>query len=456
MKNTFRYPLFIIGSILAYLPICGEGGCHIADPSAPVVFNANPGDVFVTVSDTIQLGATLFLEYITASASVPQCGYEMKGLGFDIDSSVIPMRTGTTSNGNAEWSISKEFSGLKNGVYYTIRGYVLIDGKKSFSDPVHDHSHFTATNQPTEWVRLADLPSDNAIISGSCIVGGGSCFGFGDIYHATTNSWYTPSYKFLNPDPGNSQFPVVSGPIFMMGGSLYRYSQSRSYYRSLGGGTYSQVYFDVLESIDTSTHQFLQYPNDSTGSRTSMIVFSLGGAIYAGGGCSDPGVLNYSRVISYYTDFWKFDPAIKRWLRMKDVPMNVHQVSFSASAAGKGYAAIITTDSLESNEFWEYDPLTDQWKKKNAPAISLWGSWNPCSDGQHINAISSGLVDDVTHQYLPNTFGLWEYSPASDSWRELDNTIMPDGMLGTDGASLYLLGASRNINGAHRFWKYAL
>jgi len=394
--------------ILLIAIFIGCGGITTPEPT---------GSVSIAVSDTIQLGALFVIRYVAplydvhGTGNPPTWGFEITGSGTTNNyGGYVANPIGAASNtGNYDWVGSYRISDLKEGVTYSVRGYATISGTKYYSNTVQ----FTTTAQPKEWVRLADYPGNNSGISNSCMIGGGCCFGFGDLYSPKTNSWTALPYKQISPDPG-SQNPSKTGAIFMISGLFFRYSGSDITETGSTPPTFT--------AVDTSTLKTYPY-GTITGS--IPILFTIGDTIYYGGS----------------TEFWKTTPSINtidRWHKLNDLPMKFSNVYFSNSCAGRGYLALNNTSGTK--ELWEYNPAQDSWTKKAAPPVNFYSSPSNCADAGRIYVLSNGL---------------WAYTQSNDSWNLLDNHLPADGTLGTDGTTIYLMGISNFPLFDNRFWKYA-
>jgi N-acetylneuraminic acid mutarotase len=407
MKNSMKH--FLLAALFILTVFISISGCgSLAEPQSA-------GSATISVSDTGQGSALLTMTFVNPGgiSTIPSAWFEVTGSGSVGDSAVA-----CSPNGNSSiWTGSCRLSGLTEGVIYSTFSHIIISGVTYNSAVIH----FTTSKPAAEWVSLAHLQTENGVVSNSIMLGGESCFGMGDVYQAKTNSWSALPYKFPIEDIGTIDDPYKTGPLFMIGGSLYRFS------------AYAQ-YLDVLESIDTSTLQVTRYTNPALQGRTSMIIFSIAGSIYAGGG-HHPNILN----TNYYKDLWKFNPQTKSWKRLNDLPMNGHQAFFSNAVAGKGYAVIGVVDTvtyLTHSETWKYDAALDSWAKLSIPPSSLAGTSGSCTDGQSIFMVSGS--------------DLWAFTPATDSYQKLDSRVPTQGTLGTDGTIIYLLGPTDG-----RFWKYA-
>ncbi|MFI5264243.1 MAG: hypothetical protein ACHQM6_06990, partial [Candidatus Kapaibacterium sp.] len=253
--------LIIICIVTVFVSFSGCG--QFAEPQSA-------GSATISVSDTIQGGALLEMTFNNPGgiSTMPACWFEIKSPGSSGDSAVPSFPpAGYPGGKSVTWSAACRLSGLTEGIVYSAVSYVRISGITYNSASIY----FTTSKPAKEWVSLTRMQTQNGVVSNSMMLGGESCFGMGDIYHAKTNTWSALPYKFPIEDMGTVDDPYKTGPLFMVVGSLYRFSAFAKY-------------IDVLESIDTISRQVTPYPNGALRGRNSMITFSVGGAIYAGGG----------------------------------------------------------------------------------------------------------------------------------------------------------------------------
>lgn len=94
--------------------------------------------------------------------------------------------------------------------------------------------------------------------------------------------------------------------------------------------------------------------------------FSIGDYHYAGFGHGQ----------SIYTEWQRYDASTDTWDKMTDIPAEGRVAGTQFSFNGKGY--ILSGDgvdhrSMETGEFWEYDPNTDSWLELTPhPSTSRW------------------------------------------------------------------------------------
>ena len=83
--------------------------------------------------------------------------------------------------------------------------------------------------------------------------------------------------------------------------------------------------------------------------------FSIGNKGYIGTGYSGSG-------ISDVDDFWEYDPVTNEWTQKADYAGGPEQMAVGFSIGNKGYIGL-GRKKMDS-DFWEYDPISNQWTRK--------------------------------------------------------------------------------------------
>ena len=92
-----------------------------------------------------------------------------------------------------------------------------------------------------------------------------------------------------------------------------------------------------------------------------------GGVYYASGfSAGDKGYLICGKYgPSYYSDeLWEYDPVINDWTKKQSIPGGTRYGVTAFSIAGKGYVGCGSDENYFLNTFYEYDPQTDEWTEK--------------------------------------------------------------------------------------------
>ena len=159
---------------------------------------------------------------------------------------------------------------------------------------------------------------------------------------------------------------------------------------------------------DPAINSWVQKADFGGGLRNYATGFAIGSAGYVGLGISNG---------AYQNDFWRYTPGTNTWVRMADFGGSARFEAAGFGIAGKGYMGTgyspgATPEFLK--DFWEYDPATNSWLRKN----DFGGTGRLGSVGFAIGSKGYvGLGNEGSNVYR-NDF--WEYnpgvSPATYSW----------------------------------------
>ena len=134
---------------------------------------------------------------------------------------------------------------------------------------------------------------------------------------------------------------------------------------------------------------------DNTLSHQGAVAFSIGNKGYMGTGGQKT------------KDFYEYNPITDQWTKKADFagPGRVNAVAFSIG--NKGYIGTGNISGGGTNDFWEYDPSIDQWtQKSNFPG------------GLVDNAIGFSIGNNG---YIAHGNDFWEYNPLFDQWIQKAN-----------------------------------
>jgi hypothetical protein len=134
--------------------------------------------------------------------------------------------------------------------------------------------------------------------------------------------------------------------------------------------------------------------------RGLAVGFSIGSKGYIGTG---------SDGLSYYKDFWEYDPDADTWTQMSDFGGIEREWAVGFSIASKGYIGTGHATSGSKKDFWEYAPSTGEgdlgtWTQKT----DLGGAARYAATGFSIGSkgyIGTGYTGAYSQDY-------WEYNPA--------------------------------------------
>ncbi|MEO6963609.1 MAG: hypothetical protein ABIY90_16680 [Puia sp.] len=144
--------------------------------------------------------------------------------------------------------------------------------------------------------------------------------------------------------------------------------------------------------------------------------FSIGSKGYVGAGQTpDTGS------VSYFTDWWEYDPTADHWTSRASIPFsNGFWAGVSFVINDKGYLGIGNTDSVLTKQLWQYDATANSWTRKT----DFPGNWKSGAIGLSIGnkgyvGLGANNNDSVNNpQYPTGGRDWWEYDPAIDQWTQ--------------------------------------
>lgn len=148
-------------------------------------------------------------------------------------------------------------------------------------------------------------------------------------------------------------------------------------------------------------------------SRYNAVGFAINGKGYFGTGFTED-VNN-----NLLNDFWEYDPVLDQWLRINDLPGTPRAGAVSFTINNNAYVGLGLVGDYNKNnlfkDFYRYNSSTSLWTK--------------VSDFQGVGRLSAasftlnnkGYVGtgDTGNSFGSSTDDFWEYNPATDSWTEV-------------------------------------
>ena len=132
------------------------------------------------------------------------------------------------------------------------------------------------------------------------------------------------------------------------------------------GTGYSKKRLANFWEYDSNTDTWSQKSNFTGSARVFATGFSIGNKGYVGCG-DDNSVVN----LHGSKDFWEYDPSLNQWKRKADFGGVPRRGAVGFSIGSKGYLGAGRIDGpgtdghiFKFKDFWEYDPVADQWTQK--------------------------------------------------------------------------------------------
>jgi N-acetylneuraminic acid mutarotase len=184
-------------------------------------------------------------------------------------------------------------------------------------------------------------------------------------------------------------------------------------YVGLGSANGDRKDFWEFDPATNTWTQRASYPGQGF---RGAVGFSIGTNGYVGTGSNDNGST---------ADFWEFDPVANVWTKKADFPggNRVDAVGFSLRSlgyvgTGSNADAQLGPPGTLKNDFWEYNPATNTWTQK----ASFAGGPRIRATGIVIGNkgyLGLGNSDNNLPSYGKDDF--WQYDPTSDQWIQKAN-----------------------------------
>lgn len=249
-----------------------------------------------------------------------------------------------------------------------------------------------------EWTQLADFPGTKRDDGAAAVLNGKAYFGTGlqDGWSPTTD-WhaldlYTFQWQAVPPMPAEAarQYAVA----FAAGGGLYVFGGDNN-------GAKNDLYrFDPVSGTWT-----IRKPLPSKGLIGAAAMIFGDRAFLVGGKVHHDSVPSAA--------VWEYDAISDDWHRKNDVSFGRRWRSAASSLGGLGYVAGgIGSAEKKLNDFLEYDPGTDTWKKLGDLPVS------PVTSYASLQSLTNKLVffggQDSLNVYSKE---LWYYRVAQADWQ---------------------------------------
>lgn len=243
-------------------------------------------------------------------------------------------------------------------------GY-LVSGGSPFGAR-SDFYQYDATMD--EWTKLDDFPGSARAFAIGDTWDGKAYFGFG----TDGNMFLDDLWVF---DPADMSWTELAScpcearqhPAFI--------AQNGKIFLGLGNGGPGNM--NDWWEYDIATDSWSQKPDLPSPPRHHPFQFGIGDFVYTGFGHGN----------NFISDEWfRYDPATEEWEQMADIPAEGRVAGTQFSHNGKGYVLSGDGDdhfSMETGEFWVYDPELDTWEEMPAhPGTSRWAPASFIIDGE--------------------------------------------------------------------------
>ncbi len=244
-------------------------------------------------------------------------------------------------------------------------GYMLTGNSNT-----GDLSDFLRYDPATDsWTQLPNFPGGERGYAYGVATNGKGYAGFGLQYDFSTGSetYFGDLWEY---DPSNSTWTELATCPCEARIHPAMIATDTKIFVGLGGGETSGDLNDWWE-YDIASDTWSQKPNFPSTQRHHPYYFSIDNIPYVGFGHHQAQIFN---------DFYKYDPASGTWQQLASLPDQGRVAGTQFTYNGKGYALSgqgETHQNLPTGEFWEYDPVNDDWTQ--LPAHPGTGRWAPGS-----------------------------------------------------------------------------
>jgi len=210
--------------------------------------------------------------------------------------------------------------------------------------------------------------------------------------------------------------------LFTFCGLQNAFSQSCTAYITAGGPTTFCEGGSVVLTANGSGGggTWTQKTNFGGTARWGASSFSIGNKGYIGTGLDVSG--------AYTNDFWEYDPLTNAWTQVANFAGTARYMASGFSIENKGYIGTGHDSSSYKKDFWEFDPSSNTWTQK----ADFGGSARGYSTGLSIG--NKGYIGTGHDGGQLNDF--WEYDPITNVWTKKANF----GGIGRYGASGFTIG----------------
>ncbi|MBO9702606.1 MAG: T9SS type A sorting domain-containing protein [Sporocytophaga sp.] len=220
----------------------------------------------------------------------------------------------------------------------------------------------------------------------------------------TPDSWTKKNHVGFNkPDAPLSRFGAVGFSI-----------NNKGYIGAGKNDNGNQIDFWEYDPI---TNVWTQKADFIGGGRYNAVGFSISNKGYVGTGNAGLGVLYDNQKGFKVKDFYEYDPVTNQWTQKADFAGEARQAAVGFAIGDKGYIGT-GTNGNPLNDFWEYNPSTDTWsKKKDFPGKARFGA---CGFAiQNKGYLGSGNIgDNIEYDDPEKVSDFWEYDPTLDMWTQ--------------------------------------
>lgn len=299
--------------------------------------------------------------------------------------------------------------------------------------------------QTDTWTKLPDFPGPDRGFSYGVEYQGKAYVGFG---YGNGSASLSDLWEY---DPAQEKWTqLATCPCDGRGHPTFVAANNHIY---IGLGDNQLMNMNDFWAYDISKDTWTKKKNFPGNRRHHPFYFNIGNDVYTGLGHGSVQVEG----TTIYRDFYRYDHTADEWTRLNDFPGQARVAGTQFSHNGKGYVLHgegRTHDFLPTAEFWEYTPATDSWKQlPSAPGV---GRWAPGSFVIGNNVYAFGGSDAGTMGEYVDKKDTWTFplsgSSGINQLEEKPLTIVPNPasnliFVENEGVSLFANGKNADIIG---------
>lgn len=298
-----------------------------------------------------------------------------------------------------------------------------------------------------EWVPAGRMPDElpprnhpiNFSLEGKAYIGTG-------FFNESGQSFFTDDFARFDAETETWEVlpPVPGGPRAFAYGDT---TENKGY---MGFGVNSQEYLNDLWEYDPTRESWTQLPDCPCNGRRHPAFIAHAGYIHVG--------LGDNRNDGNLKDWWVYNIETSTWTQAPDLPglSRHHPYYFGLNGkayAGFGHGNYVSGEIKVYNDFYVYDPQTNEWTQLNDfPGEGRVAGTQFSRNGK--GYVLSGQ-DEQHVNFLSGEF--WEYTPETDTWEELmphpGTARWAPGSFLLD-SSVYLIAGRDNFGDQKDMFKY--
>jgi len=361
-----------------------------------VSFTTSPPSTLptLTTNDATNITATTAtLGGYISNAGTP--AYTERGVVYATTQNPTTANYKTVITGTGTGNFSSDVTGLTSNTTYYVRAYATNAAGTAYGNQVN----FVIENNGN-WTRKADFAGVSTVDAVGFSIGNKG-------YIGAAGNGVNMLNDFWEYDPASNRWTQRADFAGVARWMAVGFSIGNKGYIGTGTTSYLSYQQDFWE-YDPVSNSWTQKANFAGGGREEAVGFSIGNKGYIGTGCS------YSYIgggdYSYYKDFWEYDPISNSWTKKADFAGGNRVGAVGLSIGNKGYIGAggndMTGNSGSQKDFWEYDPVSNNWTRKaDFPGKGY---------GVNFSIDNKGYIGDASY----GAQGFWEYDPGSNNWKQ--------------------------------------